>query len=201
MIQEATASEQLLQKLHRTKWLQKCPDKDLQLFYHRKSSLSTVDGSILFEQTGDCSIELTKYDPKTFTFWTSRHCCKKALARSYVYWTNMDTQLEDFHHNCSKWQQQKPRKNRHSFLGLSPFHHGDIFILIFRDLSMKNVFCYYMNAYSKWLFPINCITSGKNILKLHFQLIRSPRDLWWNFQISASRKVSKTCVHHHSIHN
>lgn len=48
MVQEATASDPLLQKVihyHRTKWSQTGPDKDLQHFYHRK--FSVVDGCIV----------------------------------------------------------------------------------------------------------------------------------------------------------
>ena len=75
MIKEATASHPLPQEVisyHRTRWPTVSPNKQLLPFYQRKSSLSEVDGVLLFAERVIIPSSLQKQDPQTISFWTLR---------------------------------------------------------------------------------------------------------------------------------
>ena len=89
MIKEATASDPLLQEVisyHRTRWTTVSPNRQLLPFYQRKSSLSEVDGVLLFAER---VIIPSSLQNRTLKQGVSR---MKALARGYIYWPNMDKQ-------------------------------------------------------------------------------------------------------------
>ena len=107
MIKKATASDPLLQEVisyHHTRWPTVSPYKQLLPFYQRKSSLSEVDGVILFAERVIIPSSLQNRTLKQFHFGHQGVSRMKALARGYVYWPNMDKQLEDLARTCTKCQ-------------------------------------------------------------------------------------------------
>ena len=93
----------------------------------------------------------------------------KALARGYVYWPNMDKQLEDLARTCTKCQltAKSPRKSTLSSWPVpdSPWSRLHI---DFAGPSNGQSFLVVVDAYSKWpeIFPMSRITSEETISKL-----------------------------------
>ena len=101
IIKEDTASDPLLQEVisyHCTRWPTVSPNKQLLPFFQRKSSLSEVDGVLLFAKWVIIPSSLQNRTLKQFHFGHQGVGRMKALARSYIYWPNMDKQLEDLTH-------------------------------------------------------------------------------------------------------
>ena len=107
MIKEATASDPQLQEViyyHRTRWPTVSPNKQLLPFYQQKSSLFEADGVLLFSEWLIIPSSLQNGTHTQFHFGHQGVSCMKALARGYVYWQNIDKQLEDLAHTCAKCQ-------------------------------------------------------------------------------------------------
>lgn len=87
MIQEATAADPILQKVlhfHSTSWPNICTDQKLQPFFQRRSSLSEIDGILLFAERVVVPFELQNRVLKQFHYGHQGINRMKALARGYV---------------------------------------------------------------------------------------------------------------------
>ena len=93
MIKETTASDLLLQEVisyHHTRWPTVSSNKQLLPFFQWKSSLSKVDGVLLFAKQVIIPSSLQNRTLKQFHFGHQGVSRMKALARGYIYWPNMD---------------------------------------------------------------------------------------------------------------
>ena len=117
MIKEATAADPILQKVlhfHSTSWLNICTDQKLQPFFQRRSSLFETNGILLFAECVVVPVELQNRVLKQFHYRHQGINRMKALARGYVYWPNMDKQLDELVKSCTKCQlvAKSPRKTK-----------------------------------------------------------------------------------------
>ena len=90
MIKEPTASDPLLQEVisyYRTRWPTVFPNKQLLPFFQRKSSLSVVDGVLLFGERVIIPSSLKNRTLKQFHFGHQGVSRMKALARGQI-WIN-----------------------------------------------------------------------------------------------------------------
>ena len=172
LIKEATTSDPILQivlKYICTKWPMKVTDAKLQAFHRRKSSLSVVEGCILFGERVVVPASLQGRVLKQFHSGHQGINRMKALARSYVYWPNIDTQLEHLVNNCTKCQlaAKAPRKNTLCSWPIpdSPWTriHVD-----FAGPIKGHQYLILVDSFSKWpeIFQMKYITSENTILKL-----------------------------------
>ena len=106
---------------------------------------------------------------KQFKFGHQSISCMKPLAHSYIYWPNMNKQLEDLASNCTKCQvaAKFPRKLEWFPWPVLDYPWSHLHVDL-QDLLMENIFLLLADAYSKWLeiFFMSCIISEENILKL-----------------------------------
>ena len=172
MIKEATASDPLLQEVisyHHTRWPTVSPNKQLRPFFQRKSSLSEVDGVLNFAKRVIIPSSLQNKTLKQFHFGHQGASRMKALARGYVYWPNMDKQLEYLTRTCTKCQlaAKSPRKSILSSWPVpdSPWSYLHI---DFAGPTNGQSFLVIVDAYSKWpeIFPMSRTTSEETISKL-----------------------------------
>ena len=172
MIQEATSSDPVLQKVldyNCTKWPTKITDTKLQAFHRRQSSLSVVEGCLLF---GERVVVPTSLQNRVLKQFHSGHQGinrMKALARSYVYWPNMDTQLEQLVNTCTKCQlaAKAPRKNTLCSWPISESPWTRIHI-DFAGPIKGHQYLVLVDSFSKWpeIFRMKNITAEETILKL-----------------------------------
>ena len=87
-----------------TGWPTVNPVRQLQSFYQCWSSLSGVDGCVLFAKYLVVPLKVKTKVFKQFHFGYQRINHMKALVHSYVYWPNMDKKLEELVHTCSRCQ-------------------------------------------------------------------------------------------------
>ena len=172
MIKEAKASDPLLQGVisyHRTRWSTVSPNKQLLPFYQRKSSLSEVDGVLPFAERVIIPSSLQNRTVKQFHFGHQGVSRMRALARGYVYWPNMDKQLEPLARTRAKCQlaAKSPRKSTLPswpvpYLPWSRIH------IDFAGPTNGQSFLVVVDPYIKWpeIFPMSRITSEETISKL-----------------------------------
>ena len=218
MIKEATASGPLLQEVisyHCTRWPTVSPNKQLLPSFQRKSSLSEVDGVLLFAEQVIIPSFLQNRTLKQFHFAHKGVSCMKALARGYVYWLNMDKQLEDLTRICAKCQlaAKLPCKSKLSSWPV-PDSPWSCLHIDFVGPTNGQSFLIVVDAYSKWpeIFPMSHVTSEETISQIQkiFSRFGLPETLVSDngtafssvkFPLSANKMVSTTFVHHHSIHS
>ena len=185
MIKKATASDPLLQEVicyHCTGWPTVSPNKQLLPFFQQKSSLFEVDGVLLFAERVIIPSSLQNRSLKKFHFGHQGVCPMKALARGYVYWPNMDKQLEDLARTCAKCQlaAKSPRKYTLSSWPVpdSPWSRLHI---DFSGPKNRQSFLVDVDAFKKWpeIFLMSHITSEETISKFQkiFLQIWPPGDL------------------------
>ena len=115
MIKEATAADPMLQKVlhcHSTSWPNICTDQKLQPFLQRRSSLYETNGILLFAERVVVPVKLQNRVLKQIHDGHQGINRMKTLARGYVYWPDMDKQLEELVKSCTKCQlvAKSPRK-------------------------------------------------------------------------------------------
>ncbi|CAH8507909.1 unnamed protein product [Schistosoma rodhaini] len=82
-------------------WPAHIDNKNIEQYAHRRNSLSLVDGCLMF---GNRVIVPTSLRRKVMLELHAAHpgvARMKALARGYVYWPNIDTQIEEYVAKCS----------------------------------------------------------------------------------------------------
>lgn len=105
MIQKATSEDPVLSKvLHyiRESWPETIEDANIRIIANRKESLSEIDGCVMLSNR---IIIPFLFQNKVMKQLHTAHpgiVRMKALARSYVYWPNMDTEIAQFVSRCSR---------------------------------------------------------------------------------------------------
>ncbi|CAH8556634.1 unnamed protein product [Dicrocoelium dendriticum] len=105
MVQAATSRDTLLQKVltyTRQGWPKQCPDKSLAQFFTRRDALSEVDACLFFADRLVIPEVLRQRVLRQLHKGHPGIARMKALARSYVFWPSMDSQIEDIGRSCSK---------------------------------------------------------------------------------------------------
>ncbi|CAH8498480.1 unnamed protein product [Schistosoma intercalatum] len=171
-VREETFRDPTLQevrKFHLEGWPSKIYSTDLQQFYQRRLSLSIIDDCLLFAER---VIIPKKLQPAVLEQLHAGHPGinrMKALARSYVYWPHLDTQLEQLSRSCTKGAlaTKAPRKAELQSCPIpqSPWQrihldfagplHGQTYLLV-------------VDAYSKWpeIFLMEHPTASCTVSKL-----------------------------------
>lgn len=105
MIVESTANDALLKDVStflRTSWPSVIEDPQLKLLYNRRESLSESNGCILMSERIIIPLVLQAAVLKQLHLSHPGIVRMKALARSHVYWPNIDKQIEELVRNCSR---------------------------------------------------------------------------------------------------
>lgn len=74
----------------------------------------------------------------------------KNLSRSYIWWPNIDKQIEDMVNGCFECQKAKKMPNRASVHGNGHMLFGHIYTS-FADYINGNYFLIVIDSYSKWM--------------------------------------------------
>lgn len=105
MIQEATATDNVLQKVSlylRTTWPTNITDKELHTFYNRREAISELNGCLLMSERVIIPVKFQKSILKQLHVGHPGIVRMKALARSYVYWPFIDSQIEELVRRCDR---------------------------------------------------------------------------------------------------
>lgn len=104
MIQQGTKQDKVLQcvmQYLRASWTTPPDSGDLQCFFKRRESLSEADGCLMFLDRMVVPQTLQNAVLKQLHAGHPGMQRMKSIARSYVYWPNIDTDIEDFVRKCS----------------------------------------------------------------------------------------------------
>ncbi|CAH8593606.1 unnamed protein product [Schistosoma haematobium] len=171
-IAEHTRRDPILRRL--STFIQRgCPPRitshELKQYYQRRQSLSIVNDCIMVADRVVVPYNLRSLVLKQLHTAHPGTGRMKAIARSYVYWPNIDEHIEDFVRACRKCAEVSkcPRKAElHSWP--SPEEPWSRIHVDFAGPFQGTYFLVCVDAYSKWpeIFPINQITSQQTIMKL-----------------------------------
>lgn len=104
MVQEETKRDETLQEVLRyirNGWPKNCPKKELIQFFTRRGSLSEIDSCLFFAERIIVPEVLRQRVLRQLHKGHPGISRMKALARSYVFWPMMDSQLEEVGRSCS----------------------------------------------------------------------------------------------------
>ena len=105
MIRKATAEDPVLQTVAsyiKTTWPTSKIGKDIQLFYNRRDSLMEINGCLLMSERLVIPFMFQKRILNQLHVGHPGIVRMKALARSYVYWPNLDSEVESMVKQCSQ---------------------------------------------------------------------------------------------------
>nr|CAX83705.1 Gag-Pol polyprotein [Schistosoma japonicum] len=150
-------------------WPPRLTSQELKQYYQRRQSLSIVNDCIMF---ADCVIVLNNLRSHVLKQLHTAHSGigrMKAIARSYVYWPNIDKDIEDLVRGCIKCAaaSKHPRKAElHSWS--SEKQPWSRIHLDFAGPFQGAYFLVCVDAYSKWpeIFPMHHITLQATTVKL-----------------------------------
>ena len=103
-VSQETQRDALLQRvihLHRTGWPSKCQTGEILPYFHRRESLSVVNGCLLFSERVVIPKKLQASVLKQFHIGHPGINRMKSLARSYVFWPGMDNEIEEMVRSCT----------------------------------------------------------------------------------------------------
>lgn len=86
----------------KSSWPTKIDDDLLKIFYNRRDSLCETEGCLLFNDRVVIPVSLQMKILQQLHVAHPGIVRMKALARSYVYWPNIDKDITDFVNNCSR---------------------------------------------------------------------------------------------------
>lgn len=104
MVKKATNHDALLQEVLgyvRSGWPKKCPNEQLTPFFTRRGSLSEIDSCLFFGERVVIPEVLRERVLRQLHKGHPGITRMKALARSYVFWPNLDAHLEEVGRSCS----------------------------------------------------------------------------------------------------
>ena len=150
-------------------WPNTCPTDAVKPFYKRKAELSVQDECILWGQRVVLPPQTRRYALQMLHQTHPGICRMKSLARSYIWWPSMDSDVEQMAHNCNECSSnlKSPAK--------SPLHPWEWpsqpWFRIHLDYAgpfMGKMFLIIVDAHSKWIdvHPTNSSTSEITIEKL-----------------------------------
>ncbi|CAH8590406.1 unnamed protein product [Schistosoma haematobium] len=171
-IAEHTRRDPILRRLStfiQRGWPPRITSHELKQYYQRRQSLSIVNDCIMVADRVVVPYNLRSLVLKQLHTAHPGTGRMKAIARSYVYWPNIDEHIEDFVRACRKCAEVSkcPRKAElHSWP--SPEEPWSRIHVDFAGPFQGTYFLVCVDAYSKWpeIFPINQITSQQTIMKL-----------------------------------
>ena len=150
-------------------WPSKCPDPEIQPYFQRQDELSVQDNCILWGNRVVIPPQRRRQVVDELHETHSGICKVKSLARSYVWWSNMDSFLESKVRTCNHCQMHRknpPETPIDPWEWLSrPWERVHI---DYAGPFLGNMFLIMVDAYSKWLevHPTNVATSRATIEKL-----------------------------------
>ena len=170
-IATATRTEPVLSRVHAyvlSGWPDKCNDEALKPFFAKRNELSCDQGCILW---GSRVVVPPKFREKILQELHWEHpgiCSMKAIARSYVWWPNLDNAIENLVKECSACQDSRQTPSK---LPLHPWKwptrpfqrvHIDFF-----EFEKRN-FLVLIDSHSKWVEvkPMNSTTAECTIDEL-----------------------------------
>lgn len=185
MIVKETSEDKLLQQVAmyiKTSWPAAVTNGELKPFFNRRESLSEIKGCLLMSER---IIIPSKFQKRVLNQLHTGHpgiVRMKSLARSYVYWPNIDVQIEDLVRQCSRCasEAKAPTKTKLSSWPITTKPWSRIHIDYAGPFEGHN-FLVVVDAYSKW--PEICIqtqtTAAATIAKLRelFSRFGSPETI------------------------
>ena len=150
-------------------WPSKCPDPALQPYFQRRDELSVQDDCILW---GNRVVVPPQGRSQVVDELHETHpgiCKMKSLARSYVWWPNMDSTLENKVRTCNHCQihrKNPPEAPLHPWEW--PSRPWERVHIDYAGPFLGTMFLIMVDAYSKWLevHPTRVTTSRVTIEKL-----------------------------------
>ena len=117
-------------------------DQSIQQFAKRVNELSIEGGCLLWGIRVIIPEELRKTvlaQIREGHLGTSK---MKALARSYVWWPNLDRDIEDLARSCEQCQNQKsrPSTTKPHIHGSTQHHHGNVSMQILQNLRGSSIY-------------------------------------------------------------
>lgn len=170
-IAEATRKHPILSKVldyTMNGWPTSVPDKTLSAYFKRKDELSVENGIIMW---GLRVVIPEKFQKRMLEELHEEHlgmCRMKALARNYVWWPNMDIEIEAMVRGCATCMSVQNSPNE---IPLHPWKWAtkpwQRIHIDFAEFKQQN-FLVVTDAYSKWLeiMPMKLTTSEKTIEQL-----------------------------------
>ena len=156
-------------KFIKQEWPSKCSEVELQPYFQRRDELSVQDDCILWgnrvvvppQGRSQAIEELHETRPGI--------CKMKSLARSYVWWPNMDKDLESRVRTCENCQMNRknpPEAPLHPWEW--PSRPWERIHIDYAGPFLGKMFLIMIDAYSKWIevHPVNTATSRVTIEKL-----------------------------------
>ena len=172
MIRQETAMDVLLQEVvryHRSHWPSHCSNPAILPFFKRRSSLSEVDECLLFLDRVVVPNSLQAAVLKQFHIGHPGINRMKSIARSYVFWPNLDSEIEKLVNSCSKCQlnAKMPRKSE-LFSWPIPDSPWSRLHIDFAGPVNGQHYLIVVDAFSKWpeVCPVERTTSTVTISKL-----------------------------------
>ncbi|CAH8601572.1 unnamed protein product [Schistosoma rodhaini] len=132
-------------------WPSHIDNKNIEQYAHRRNSLSLVDGCLMF---GNRVIVPTSLRRKVMLELHAAHpgvARMKALARGYVYWPNIDAQIEEYVAKCSACAKamKAPRKTEMQSWGTPSNPWSRVHVDFAGPINGKQ-FLIIIDAFSKW---------------------------------------------------
>ena len=171
-IKEWTSKDKTLSQVKRfilTGWPENEKDKDLKPFFSRRDELSLLDRCVLWgtrvvvppQGRKDVLDELHDTHPGVSRM--------KTLARQYIWWPNMDSEIEQLVRTCSVCQESRPAPPSSPLHPWSwPSEPWSRLHIDFASPFMGKMFLVFVDAHSKWMEVVIMpqITASQTIEKL-----------------------------------
>ena len=170
-IQQETGRDPLLSRVLSfvlNGWPEACGTEELRPYFNHKLELSAEQGCVLW---GTRVVIPPKYRNRMLEELHETHqgiCRTKAYARSYIWWPNLDSQIEEFLKTCESCQMFR---NKPAHAPLHPWKFpARAWQRIHIDYGMfdKKMLLIVIDSYSKWIevHEMSSTTSGATIDKL-----------------------------------
>lgn len=114
MIVKETKEDTLLSsvsKYLKSNWPTNITDNLLKILFNRRESICEMEGCLLFKDRVIVPLSLQTKILHQLHIAHPGIVCMKALARSYVYWPNIDRDIADFVQKCSRCAYRHGRKH------------------------------------------------------------------------------------------
>ncbi|XP_037036075.1 uncharacterized protein K02A2.6-like [Bradysia coprophila] len=172
MIAHETLNDELLISVSnflKSNWPTHLEDETLKVFYNRRESLCEMDGCLLFNERVVIPLSLQKEILQRLHVAHPGIVRMKALARSYVYWPNIDKDITEYVQSCSRCASTAKAPIK-ATLSSWP-KASNVWSRVHIDFAGEFQGHYYfvvVDSYSKWpeIFVITNTTSAVAISKL-----------------------------------
>ncbi|CAH8535475.1 unnamed protein product [Dicrocoelium dendriticum] len=209
MVRDATVRDPLLRqviKFHTTQWPSDTLSGELQILSRRKDELSIVNGCLLLAERIIIPKELRQRVLQQFHRAHPGINRMKSIARSFVYWPNIDSELEQLVKSCPRCAlaSKAPRKADLASWPLATKPWERVHADFFGPLNGQQ-YLIVVDSYSKWpeVFCMERATSGAtiNILRRLFSQHGIPETLVTdNGSQFTSSQFAEYCAQHGITH-